>query len=808
MRLLFLMRHSGYVRNFESTIRELCARGHEVHVGFHGRTKYAQLDPANIAEQLDAELPRFSYGDAPLRRDGWGLLGRELRLGLDYLRYLEPEYDAAPKLRERAAVTAPPDILEKSKKGFSSTRPGRRLLAARLRAMNAAIATDPVLDDYLREMRPDVLAITPLVEPGSPQSEYVRSAQGLGIRTAYCVASWDNLTNKGLVHGAVDLVTVWNEAMKREAVEMHRVPADRVAVTGAAPFDHWFAWQPSVTRGEFCARVGLPADRPYVLYVCSSKFVAPKEAPFVRTWLGYLRAAGSPLRDAGVLVRPHPQNAEQWANADLANLGPVAVWPCAGAAPVDAPTRSDYFDSMYFSGAVVGVNTTAEIESAIVGRAVHTLRVPEFQGTQEGTLHFRYLREAGGGVVQMAGDVASHVKQLDASLRDPSAGETRGRAFVDAFVRPYGRDVAATPRVVDALEQLAARPVAPARPARGAEKMRKRLEPRAAELAKEAAEAPQKKIRLHRGTSAKDVRTKQEWGERQQRVAATVDAFHAMGDVDRRSVLERITADIPAESFVGLIAANKPRRLDYPHAEIYLQVTSKTEVFRVKACAKEPFTIDWIHSRIGAGEVLYDVGANVGAYSLVAAKKPGGGARVYSFEASYANLAALTVNVALNGAAGHVTPMPVALSDRTAIDVFNLRDVEPGGARHALGAGAMPEDGATLFPQPVLVYRLDDVVAQFRLPEPNHIKLDVDGGELEVLAGASATLQSPALRTVLIEVTTALSDAVTEALGRNGLRLEARILKKNKAGEYAVWYGVFGRGGEGNAPVVTTEFRE
>jgi FkbM family methyltransferase len=192
----------------------------------------------------------------------------------------------------------------------------------------------------------------------------------------------------------------------------------------------------------------------------------------------------------------------------------------------------------------------------------------------------------------------------------------------------------------------------------------------------------------------------------------------------------------------------------------------------------------------------------------LAAKKPGGGARVYSFEAGYANLAALTTNVALNGLAGQVTPMPVALSDRTAIDVFNLRDVEPGGARHALGSGAVPEGGPALFPQPVLVFRLDDLVEQFRLPAPNHIKLDVDGGELAVLAGAARTLESPALRTVLIEVSTSLSDAVTEALGRRGLRLEARILKKNKAGEYAVWYGVFGRGGDPEAAVVTTEHNE
>jgi hypothetical protein len=61
---------------------------------------------------------------------------------------------------------------------------------------------------------------------------------------------------------------------------------------------------------------------------------------------------------------------------------------------------------------------------------------------------------------------------------------------------------------------------------------------------------------------------------------------------------------------------------------------------------------------------------------------------------------------------------------------------------------------------------------------------------------------------VLVEVEASLSDAVTEAFARSGLRLEARIAKQNKAGEYAVWYGVFTRGGDPHAPVVLTEHRK
>src|SRR5436190_1913687 len=132
---------------------------------------------------------------------------------------------------------------------------------------------------------------------------------------------------------------------------------------------------------------------------------------------------------------------------------------------------------------------------------------------------------------------------------------------------------------------------------------------------------------------------------RQQHIAAAVHDFETMGEVDRRSFLREIVHGVPADSFIELQAANKPRRLDYDRADILLRVTSKIEGFRIHACAKEPFTIDWIHAQVGTGDVLYDIGANVGAYSLVAAKQPGGGARVFAFEASYPNIASLYANI-------------------------------------------------------------------------------------------------------------------------------------------------------------------
>src|SRR6185436_3631474 len=160
MRVLFAMRHSGYVRNFESTLRMLCGRGHRVHVAFQGKVKYAQLDPTDIARQLSEECPGFSYGDVTVRGDGWGLLGRELRLGLDYLRYLGPAYRDAPKLRERASREAPARVLERSRRGFTSGALGRRAMAMSLSAMNRAIPPDPEVGAFLQKVRPDLLVVT------------------------------------------------------------------------------------------------------------------------------------------------------------------------------------------------------------------------------------------------------------------------------------------------------------------------------------------------------------------------------------------------------------------------------------------------------------------------------------------------------------------------------------------------------------------------------------------------------------------------------------------------------------------------
>ena len=455
MKILFFMRSTVYVRNFESTLRLLAERGHDVHVI---ADPHHLPDSSALIERLCADYPQIHYRPAPATPFyAEAFLGVELRRALDYLRYLEPEFADAPKLRHRAERNAPPFALTMLRRPLTASRIGRHVIRRVLQCCDRAVSCDPAVVRFISEYRPNLVLVTPLVEPGSPQAEYIRSARSLGVPTGLCVYSWDNLTNKGLIHDPLDLVTVWNETMKAEAIALHNVPESRVVVTGAAPYDHWFGWHARWAREAFCARVGLRADRPFLLYLCSSKFIAPDERGFVRRWAVELRSASATLRDAGILVRPHPQNSDQWATEGVDDLEGVVVWPRAGANPVDEDSRADYYDSIHHSAAVVGVNTSALIESAIVGRGVYTVLAPEFRDVQEGTLHFHHLRRVNGGILHEAQSFGEHVCQLAAAVEGRHEDELRCREFVERFVRPQGMHVPSAPRLVAAIEAAAAR---------------------------------------------------------------------------------------------------------------------------------------------------------------------------------------------------------------------------------------------------------------------------------------------------------------------------------------------------------------
>jgi hypothetical protein len=208
---------------------------------------------------------------------------------------------------------------------------------------------------------------------------------------------------------------------------------------------------PSTDRAPFCQAVGLDPGRPLLLYLCSSGFVAPREPAFVRTWVGEVRrlGRGTWLEDCSILVRPHPAYLEDWHAADLSDLPGVAVW--SQKSSMNADQR--LFDSLFHAAAVVGLNTSAMIEAAIVGRPVYTIAAPEYAGGQEETFHWWYLLVDQGGVVQPADSFPAHVRQLEEARADQEAIAGRSRRFLESFVRPRGLATPASGVMIEEIER-------------------------------------------------------------------------------------------------------------------------------------------------------------------------------------------------------------------------------------------------------------------------------------------------------------------------------------------------------------------
>jgi FkbM family methyltransferase len=229
-------------------------------------------------------------------------------------------------------------------------------------------------------------------------------------------------------------------------------------------------------------------------------------------------------------------------------------------------------------------------------------------------------------------------------------------------------------------------------------------------------------------------------------------------------------------------------RMDYAGANIKISATSGEIVhLRLRPLAKEPWTVEWLEQSVRDGDVFYDIGANVGNFALIAAAITGPATRVFAFEPAYPTYASLCENDQLNGFGDRIVPLPVVLGESARLGSLSYRDTQAGAAMHTLDAGGGAYD------QPVLVFALDELIRGYDLPKPTLIKLDVDGAEAAVLAGAAETLRNPELRSLLVEVEDDQTDAVLHAVTGAGLALKRRIDDRYGEKLPGLWYGIFER---------------
>ena len=255
-------------------------------------------------------------------------------------------------------------------------------------------------------------------------------------------------------------------------------------------------------------------------------------------------------------------------------------------------------------------------------------------------------------------------------------------------------------------------------------------------------------------------------------LAGRVDA--ALVAFDGPAITAALGSELAFETYQGVgpvaphkatIRTDEAYEVRTPHGGFAIRVGNGVELWRAATLrTKEPDTIAWLDETLGAGDVFWDVGANIGGYTLWAAHLRRG-VRVVAVEPDPITAARLVQNIAINEFADAV-PLPVALGrDEFAAVAFRRRGLAAAVASPDPVGRAGRDGDITLM---CVTTTLDSLVAGPRaLPAPTHLKVDVDGAELDVLAGAAGALG--AMRHALVEVADTQFAAVDDCLRRAGL---------------------------------------
>lgn len=431
MRILFCGRSTAQFPYHASIVDALLADGHSVRLLYDkewsGRIAYGGSLTIYAQEQPKLAVGWSLRRSGPLRSIIFPL--RELRSVVSYL-----NRPSQSRFYLKRWINYLPAGLR-----FIAQNPyGRRLLKSELvgralKHIEVIVPPDRGIKQEIEAYAPSVVVCSPANQRFSEELEYLKAAKSLGIPTALPVYSWDNLSTKGLIHVAPDLLLAWNGVHEQEAINIHGLDPSRIVQTGSPFFDKWFTMQQrSGDRGEFMRKVGLDPARPYLLYLGSSANIARDESWVVAEIAQSLR--GTEQEGMQVLVRPHPANNEVFNKVVTEG---VSIWPRKRQLPEDPESQLDFVNSVRHAVLSVGINTSGMIDALIQDRPVAAFVSETFKATQEEAVHFQHMQAAG-----CLYEVHSVTELLKLTKR-VGAGESdvmcrRRRDFVRAMVRPHG----------------------------------------------------------------------------------------------------------------------------------------------------------------------------------------------------------------------------------------------------------------------------------------------------------------------------------------------------------------------------------
>ena len=432
MKVLFAIRSIYQFSYVDSIVKYLDQRGHSITVLFD--KGWSRNHSPRFVEDYLSKRNDTHRGWSLRRQDTWRRLIFALREVRSYAGYLR-RTDQSKYYRMRWKRYLP-----KSLKKNADSPVIRRLLSSDMvfrwiTRCEKWVPPDGRIVESLLQSKPDVVVVSPMIQRFSEEVEYAKAAMMIGIPTVVPAYSWDVLTTKGLFHVIPDFFLAWNRTQHTEAKHIHGIQDQHVLITGSPFFDKWFeAGKLREARSRFCRRVGLNPDKPYLLYLGSSKNIAQDETWLIRELLDKINTSPDPrIRELRLLVRPHPANTEHYAR--LTDRGAV-IWPKEGALPQAQDTQRDFYNSVAHCALTAGINTSGMIDAIIIGKPCLTIMTPRYRRTQEQAVHFKYLLDADVLEVTQSADEA--IMRIGHVLNGQDRLASQRQQFIRDFARPLG----------------------------------------------------------------------------------------------------------------------------------------------------------------------------------------------------------------------------------------------------------------------------------------------------------------------------------------------------------------------------------
>jgi hypothetical protein len=341
------------------------------------------------------------------------------------------------RLRDLEAVTVSQKIKRWGKKAAIwplANRGGLDLLSSFERVASRRFKTTNHYLDFFGSLKPSLVFNASHVHSANA-IQAVQAAQWLGVPTATFIFSWDNLTSQGRVIPPYDYYLVWNEAIKKQLLEIYKfLRPEQVFVTGTPQFDPHFHAASYWTREEFCQRVGTDPARPIVMYATGMPNHMPGEDEIVEGIADLLKGLnqfGPPQLLVRVYAKDRSGRFEPLKHRRPDILFPAVPWEPNWLTPLpeDLPL---WTNTLRHSALGINVASTASLELCMFDKPVINVgyNPPSVPTSQLEYLryynfdHYRPVVES--GAVSVARSPSEMLQLIRQALESP-AGETSSR---------------------------------------------------------------------------------------------------------------------------------------------------------------------------------------------------------------------------------------------------------------------------------------------------------------------------------------------------------------------------------------------